>query len=156
MSDVSRETRKVFNTLKTEHQKILISMVFDAHNQTKAYMAEYPDCSYESARRAVSVLMTNDDMKDAKQELLDELKEKSQVSFEWCAAQLVEAIKGAKDEDKVDYNAIKGSVNELNKMLGHHAAEKKDITTKGESLNTMSDDQIDARLQAIVDAAAES
>lgn len=131
-------------------------MVFDAKNQTKAYMLSYPDSSEDSARRAASALMTNIDMQEAKQELLEELKEKSEVSFEWCATQLVEAIEGAKRENKVDYNSIKGSVNELNKMLGHHAAEKKDITTKGESLNSLTDDQIDARYQALVDAATES
>lgn len=48
------------------------------------------------------------------------------------------------------------AINEINKMDGGHAAEKKDITSKGESLNALSDDQIDARLLALENATTES
>ena len=145
-------TRAVFDTLKTEHQKVLFNIVFEAMNQTDAYLDAYPTSSIDSARGDASRLLSNASMREAKAELMGELKEQSTISFEWCAKQLVEAIQGAKDEDKIDYNSVKGCVNELNKMMGHHAAEKKDITTKGESINALSDDQVDAKLQALIDA----
>jgi len=150
------DTRAVFDTLKSEHQKVLFNIVFEAMNQTDAYMDAYPKSNIDSARGDASRLLSDANMREAKAELMSELQEQSAVSFEWCAKQLVEAIRGAKDEDKIDYNSVKGCVNELNKMMGHHAAEKKDITTKGESLNALSDDQVDAKLQALLDAATES
>jgi phage terminase small subunit len=153
---MSDNNRAVFDTLKTEHQKVLFNIVFEAMNQTDAYLDAYQTSSPDSARGDASRLLSNSNMQEAKQELMDELKEQSTVSFEWCAKQLVEAIQGAKDEDKIDYNSVKGCVNELNKMMGHHAAEKKDITTKGESLNALSDEQIDARLLALENATTES
>ena len=149
-------SREVFNTLKVEHQKVLLNIVFEAMNQTDAYLDAYSDCSEDSARRACSLLLTNIDMQEARQELLEELREEASVSFDWCAKQLVKAVKGAQEENKIDYNSVKGCINELNKMHGHHAAEKKDITTKGESLNALSDEQVDLRLQALEDAATES
>lgn len=59
-------------------------------------------------------------------------------------------------EKGIDINAVKGVINEINKMQGHHAAEKKDITTNGESLLSLSDEQIEAKFQALVDASTES
>ena len=132
---MTEETREVFKTLKKEHQQVLMGMVFEALNQTKAYMAVYPKITEESARRAASDLMTKVDMQEAKQELLDELKEKSNVTFEWLMGELVEVVKSAKLEEKVDYNAIKGSINEINKMLGNHAPEKRDLTSGGKPLS---------------------
>ena len=148
--------RAVFDTLNADHQRFLLNVVFKAMNYTDAYSDAYPNSGQEAARRSASDLMSKPDIKKAKAELMDELKEQSTVSFEWCAKQLVEAIQGAKDEDKIDYNSVKGCVNELNKMMGHHAAEKKDITTKGESLNALSDEQIDAKLLALENATTES
>ena len=97
------------------------------------------------------------------------------VDHDWALSKLVELvdigmhrpspdqIQSLSEDEKLalmkvgtDINAVKGVLNEINKMQGHHAAEKKDITTKGESLNSLSDDQIDARFQALVDAATES
>jgi len=141
--------RKVFNTLKKEHQQVLLSIVFEAMNQTKAYQSAYPDSTEISARKASSLLLTKIDLQEAKQELLDELKEQSSVTFEWCANQLVEAVSSAKSEDKVDVSGIRGCINELNKMHGNHAADKIDHTTKGESLNSLSNDQLEARIAAL-------
>ena len=44
------------------------------------------------------------------------------------------------------------AINEINKMDGGHAAEKKDITSKGESINALSDEEVDAKLRALLDA----
>lgn len=44
------------------------------------------------------------------------------------------------------------AINEINKMDGGHAAEKKDITSKGQSINALSDEEVDAKLQALLDA----
>ena len=44
------------------------------------------------------------------------------------------------------------AINEINKMDGGHAAEKKDITSKGQSINALSDEEVDAKLRALLDA----
>ena len=149
-------SREVFNTLKVEHQKVLLNIVFEAMNQTDAYLDVYKDSSPDAAKADASRLLAKANVQEARQELLEELREEASVSFDWCAKQLVKAVKGAQEEEKIDYNSVKGCINELNKMHGHHAAEKKDITTKGESLNALSDEQVDLRLQALEDAATES
>jgi hypothetical protein len=162
---MSEPSREVFNTLKHEHQQFLLSMVETGLNQTKAYLNIYKDSSEESARRSASDLMTNPDLQLAYEELKAEIRHRAAVGHDWCLEKLVMLVnEGTTNpgtdnqggEKGIDINAVKGVINEINKMQGHHAAEKKDITTKGESLNSLSDDQIDARFQALVDAATES
>jgi len=143
---------KVFSSLKKEHQRFLINLVNKGMNQTNAYMAVYPDSSFEAAKSDGSRLLTNANVSIAYKELQAELKEKAQIGAEWIMNGLVELINDAKDEDKIDINAIKGCYNELNKMIGGHAPEKKDITTNGESINALTDDQIDARMRVLEDA----
>ena len=121
-------TREVFDTLSASHQKVLTNMVVKGLNQTKSYMDAYPDTSEDAARADASRLLANANMKEAYAELKLELKERASVDFDWCVNELVEVVRSAKQEDKVDYNAIKGSVNEINKMLGHHSPEKQEIT----------------------------
>lgn len=166
--DVSRETRKVFDTLSVSHQKVLTNIVFRGMCQTKAYMDAYPDSSEESARRAASELLTNHDMQQARAELKQEVADKASVDAQWAMSKLVELvdigmykptseeIKGAPDglANKLgtDINAVKGVINEINKMQGNHAAEKKDITSKGESIAGLSNNQIDDRLKVLMDA----
>lgn len=143
---------KVFSSLKKEHQRFLINLVNKGMNQTNAYMAVYPDSSSDAAKSSACDLLTNPNVSIAYKELQADMKEKAQISAEWVMNGLVELINDAKGEDKIDINAIKGCYNELNKMIGGHAPEKKDITTNGESINALTDDQIDARMRALEDA----
>lgn len=159
------DTRAVFDTLSKEHQAVLLNMVEVGLNQTNAYLKVYPDSSHDSARSSVCDVLANPSVKLALEELKDEQRERAAVGHDWCLDKLVMLVnegttntgtdnQGA--ERGIDINAVKGVINEINKMQGHHAAEKKDITTKGESLNSLTDDQIDARLLALEDATTES
>ncbi len=154
-------TRAVFDTLKSEHQKVLLNMVEKGLNQTRAYLDVYKDSSEESARRDASRLLTNADMQKAYEELKEEVRQRAAVDHDWCLEKLVMLVnegvtntgtdnQGA--EKSIDINAVKGVINEINRMQGHHAAEKKDITTKGQSINALSDEEVDAKLQALLDA----
>lgn len=146
------ETRKVFDTLSKEHQKVLLNMVVKGLNQTKAYMDVYPDSSQKSAEADASRLLSNAKMKEAYAELKLELKERASVDFDWTLDKLVQLVdiglyKPTEEElgeapDHLaaklgtDINAVKGVINEINKMLGNHAAEKRDITSGGEKIDT--------------------
>ena len=132
----SKESREVFDTLKKEWQDFLINLVYEGMNQVNSYMSAYPDSSYDSARESASKLLTNPNIDEAFKELKLELKEKAQVNADWVLNGLVELIKGAKGEDKVDVNAVRGCYNEINKMIGGHVPEKLDHTTKGDKLET--------------------
>lgn len=134
MTDVPRETREVFDTLKKEWQKFLLNLVYEGMNQVNAYMDAYPDSSYNAARDSATKLLANPDIGEAYKELQSELKEKAQVSAEWVLNNIVELVKEARLEDKTDYNAIKGLLNEANKMIGGHAPEKLDHTTGGKAI----------------------
>ena len=128
------ENREVFNTLKSEWQKFLLNLVCQGMNQTNAYIDCYPDSSPEAAKSSASELLTNPNVSEAYKELQSELKEKAQISAEWVMNGLVELINDAKNEDKVDVNALKGCYNELNKMIGGHAPEKIDHTSGGKTI----------------------
>ena len=128
------ENREVFNTLKIEWQKFLLNLVCQGMNQTNAYIDCYPDSSPEAAKSSASELLTNPNVSEAYKELQSELKEKAQISAEWVMNGLVELINGAKNEEKVDVNALKGCYNELNKMIGGHAPEKIDHMSGGKAI----------------------
>ena len=130
------ETREVFDTLKKEWQKLLLNLVYEGMNRVNAYMAVYPDSSYDSARASVGDLLANPTIDEAYKELKAELKERAQVDADWVLNNIVELVKEARTEDKIDYNAIKGLLNEANKMIGGHTAEKIDHTSKGDKLET--------------------
>ena len=132
----NKESRKVFDTLKKEWQDFLINLVYEGMNQVNSYMAAYPDSSYESAKESASKLLTNPNIDEAYKELRLELKEKAQVSADWVLNGLVELIRDAKSEDKLDIGAVRGCYNEINKMIGGHVPEKLDHTTKGDKLET--------------------
>lgn len=159
------ENREVFDSLESDHQSFLLSMVEEGLNQTKAYLKAYPNSDYDSAKANASRLIANDNMQQAYEELKEGVRQRAAVDHDWCLEKLVMLVnegvtntgtdnQGA--ERGIDINAVKGVINEINKMQGHHAAEKKDITTKGESLNALTDEQIDAKYQALLDAASES
>lgn len=165
------ETREVFDTLSKEWQQVLLNMVEVGLNQTKAYLKVYPDSSHDSARSSVCDVLANPSVKLALEELKEEQRERATVGHDWALSKLVELVDigmyrpspkqlaNLTDDEKLalakvgtDLNAVKGVINEINKMQGHHAAEKKDITTKGESINALSDDEVDAKLRALLDA----
>lgn len=135
MTDAPRETRAVFDTLKKEWQKFLLNLVYEGMNQVNAYMDVYPDSSYDAARRSASELLTNPDIDEAYKELKAELKERAQIDVDWVLNNIVELVNEARTEEKKDYNAIKGLLNEANKMIGGHAPEKIDHTSKGGKLD---------------------
>jgi hypothetical protein len=162
---MSEPSREVFNTLKSEHQQVLLNMVETGLNQFKAYSKVYPDSSPEAARSSASELLSNPNMQLAYEELKAEVRHRAAVDHDWCLEKLVMLVnEGTTNpgtdnqgvEKGIDINAVKGVINEINKMQGHHAAEKKDITTNGESLLSLTDEQVDAKFQALVDAASES
>ncbi len=128
------ENREVFNTLKIEWQKFLLNLVYQGMNQVNSYMDAYPDSSYTAARDSATKLLANPDIGEAYKELQSELKEKAQISAEWVMNGLVELINDAKNEEKVDVNALKGCYNELNKMIGGHAPEKIDHMSGGKAI----------------------
>ncbi len=128
------ENREVFNTLKSEWQKLLLNLVYQGMNQTNAYLDVYPNSSSDAARSSVCDILANPSVSEAYKELQSELKEKAQISAEWVMNGLVELINDAKNEDKVDVNALKGCYNELNKMIGGHAPEKIDHTSGGKTI----------------------
>ena len=141
MSDVSRETRKVFNTLSKDHQKVLLNMVERGMNQTNAYMDAYPDSSHDSARSSVCDVLAIPSVKEALQELKDEQRERAAVDHDWALSKLVELVDigmfrpspeqlaALTEEERLqiakigtDINAVKGVINEINRMQGNHAA----------------------------------
>jgi len=130
------ETRTVFDTLKKEWQQFLLNLVYEGMNQTNAYIDAYPDSSPEAAKSSASELLTNPNLDEAYKELKAELKERAQVDADWVLNGLVDLINGGKLEKKIDTNALKGVYNEINKMIGGHVPERKDITSGGEKLDT--------------------
>jgi len=126
---------KTFKGLKKEHQAFLLNLVNRGMNQTNAYKAVYPDSSTVSAKVDASRLLTNADIDEAFKELKADLKERAQVDTDWTTNVLIELVNEARGEEKVDYNAIKGLVNEIHKVIGGHEPEKIDHTTGGEKIN---------------------
>lgn len=133
---MSDNTRKVFDTLKKEWQKFLLNLVYEGMNQVNAYMDAYPDSSYDSAKVNASTLLTNHNLEEAYKELKAELKQRAQIDADWVLNNIIELVREARTEEKTDYNAIKGLLNEANKMIGGHVPEKTDITSNGEKLDT--------------------
>lgn len=129
------ETRAIFDTLKKEWQQFLLNLVYEGMNQVNAYMGAYPDSAYDSAKVNASVLLTNHNVDEGYKELKAELKERAQVDADWVLNGLVELVNGGKLEEKIDTNALKGVYNEINKMIGGHVPERKDITSKGEKID---------------------
>lgn len=126
--------RDIFDSLKIEHQKFLINLVYKGMNQTNAYLDVYPESSTEAAKVGASRLLTNANISEAYFMLKAELKERAQVDTDWTTNVLIELINEARTEDKVDYNAIKGLVNEVHRVIGGHAPEKKDLTSGGKPI----------------------
>lgn len=143
----------IFDTLSKEYQSILTSMVFTGLNQTKAYMRAYPDSSKDSARSSVCDILAIPSVKDALEELKQEVKEKASVDAQWALSKLVDLVDigmykpspdqlAAMTEDEqlalakvgTDINAVKGVINEINKMIGGHVAEKIDHTSGGKAI----------------------
>ena len=123
--------RAVFDTLKKEWQKFLLNLVYEGMNQTNAYFNAYPDSSIDAAKSSSSELLNNPNVSEAYKELKAELKQRAQVDHDWCLEKLVMLVsegttnpgtdnQGA--EKSIDINAVKGVINEINKMQGHHAA----------------------------------
>ncbi len=127
-------TPSLFDSLKIEHQKFLTNLVHKGMNQTNAYLDVYKDSSPEAAKADASRLLTNANVSEAYKELKAELKERAQVDTDWTTNVLIELINEARGEDKVDYNAIKGLVNEVHRVIGGHAPEKKDLTSGGKPI----------------------
>ena len=155
MSSLPSEEEKtpVFDTLSKEYQKLLTNMVFGGMNQTKAYMDVYPGSSHDSARSSVCDVLANPSVKEALEDLKQELKERAAVDADWTLSKLTELVAigmykpsendlGRLTEDEkmavakvgTDINAVKGVLNEINKMIGGHAPEKKDLTSGGKPI----------------------
>jgi phage terminase small subunit len=82
--------------LSGPHQKFAEGIA-SGLNQTRAYMAAYPDASEESARRLGSQLLTNVDVASK----VDELQKKVEKEFSMTRAEWLERFKSLADNSEM-------------------------------------------------------
>jgi len=104
--------------LSTQHSKFCLLMAGGNINQTMAYMECYPDCTYESARRDASRLLTNVDLKAEVNRLQNLTISEKTMNRTYKQERLKEIAEGTVDETKV--SDMTKAIDIDNRMSGHY------------------------------------
>lgn len=117
-----------YNKLKPRHQDFVKAMIEHNYNQTQAYLAVYPDSSYEAARSSSSELLTNPTINAAIAERRREREARFDISLDAQIGRLMDvverlqALENPSKSAQIEVNKLSAelkALKELNAMAGH-------------------------------------
>ena len=112
-----------------KHQLFIDNYFLHKMNGLQAYLASYPGVSIETAKVNASKLLTKTNIKEEIAKRQELISKEYEVKKEDLIKDLIDIKNTNKDTDS--YAAMK-AIEILNKMLGHNASEKQEVTIKQE------------------------
>lgn len=112
-----------------KHEAFCREYIKNKFNQTRAYMAAYPDSSDDAARSSSCDLLAKPNIQARIQELMEELEKNYGIEMQEIVDSIMETRKLAKDIHDLN-NSLKAD-DMLIKIRGGYAIEKKDISLTG-------------------------
>jgi len=118
--------------MNNRHQQFIDEYLSNGMNGTQAYKKVYPSVQDNSARINANKLLTRTDIAEEVKKRQEATANRLEITREFIVQEYLELINSAKnDELGPDRNNWNKSLQQLSKLLGLDAAEKKDITFDG-------------------------
>jgi hypothetical protein len=114
--------------LKAEHQLFVDELFKNNLNQVKAYLAVYPNASYDAARSSASFLITKHNIQNAIEKKFNSIQQQNNISV----GEIISDLKTLIDKCKVDddrRNFLK-ALDQLSKLVGAYAPQKVEHTNQ--------------------------
>lgn len=117
------------------HRAFADEYIANGFNGLQAYLTVYGENTIDTAKVNACKLLTRANIKKYIKNHQEEMTLKSQLTVEWVLNELTELIKDAKEVgnphelgNTTDRSAVINSLKEINKLLGHYPAEKKEVS----------------------------
>jgi phage terminase small subunit len=118
--------------MNNRHIAFIDEYLSNGMNGTQAYKKVYPSVQDNSARINANKLLTRTDIAEEVKKRQEATANRLEITREFIVQEYLELINSAKnDEIGPDRNNWNKSLQQLSKLLGLDAAEKKDITFDG-------------------------
>ncbi len=126
----SLHARKSDILLSVQQQKFCLHYIYNGQDSTESYRAAgYAVKNARSGASAASRLLLRPNIQKFIAAEMQKVKKESKVNFEWKEEKLRECVESCMKHDAkgilIDAKAAISAINELNKMHGDHAAEKR-------------------------------
>ncbi|WP_124042254.1 terminase small subunit [Clostridium perfringens] len=142
MAKVINDTIKI--KLNDKQKRFCIEYLKEL-NGTKSYMEVYPDSSYDAARSSASDLLSNPNVKEYINRLLDEYCDNIDITIGEIVSGLKSIVtdKTARNSDKIKAMELLGKYKQM-------FVEKKEVTITSESnLENLSDEELEKKLKEL-------
>ena len=142
MANVINDTIKI--KLNDKQKRFCVEYLKEL-NATKAYMEIYPDSSYDADRSSASDLLSNPNVKEYINRLLDEYCDNIDITIGEIVSGLKSIVtdKTARNSDKIKAMELLGKYKQM-------FVEKKEVTiTSDSNLENLSDEELEKKLKEL-------